>query len=294
MSSAIKKARRLRPKPNYLSAIISVALVLFVLGLFSVVSLHSGHLANYFKEKINIIVELGKNANDNDIQDIITFIKRREESIGETVEHVSKDKALELLKEDFGEDILLLDMPNPLFDVVLFNVKGAYLNSQFLFKMRTDIKNYSSKVSDVYYQESLINSVVDNVERVSYFLLILAVVFALISIVIIHNSIKLALYSNRKLIKNMELVGASWSFIRKPFIFKALLHGLISAVLAIVLLSGVLYYLYSNYPELINILDEKVLIYTVGGMVLIGLLLNFFSTYLVTTKYLKMRFDDLF
>ncbi len=294
MSKAIKRARKLKPKPNYVSAIVSVSLVLFILGLFFIVSFHTNHLADYFKERINIIVELTDNATQRDVDAIVTYIKQTKESKGQSVEHISKDEALDLLKEDFGEDILLLDMPNPLFDVIVFNVKGEYLNTASLLELRTGIKNFSNKVSDVYYQETLINSIVHNVERVSYFLLILALVIGLISLVIIFNSIKLALYANRKLIKNMELIGASWGFIRRPFILRAIVHGLISVIIALILLGAVLYYAYSNYNEILVILDVEIILMTMFGVVVAGLLINIISTFLITTKYLKMSFDDLF
>lgn len=294
MSSKSKTRRKLRPKPNYLSAIISVALVLFLLGLFSIISAHSGDLSDYFKERINIIIELKDNADADKVARIMADLKTRPEIIAESVQFISKEDAIELLKEDFGEDFLLLDMPNPLFDVILFNVKGEYLSREALLQITSNIKQKMSGISEIYYQESLVDSILENVERLSYFILVLGIIFVIVTIALIHNSIKLALYSNRMLIKNMELVGASWGFIQRPFLGKAALHGLISGIIACAMLAGLLYLAIRKYDAILEVLNEQWLILTFAGIIVSGILLTLLSTYLVIRRYLRVQLDDLF
>lgn len=294
MSSKSKTRRKLRPKPNYISAIISVALVLFLLGLFAIISAHSGDLSDYFKERINIIIELKDNTGADKAASMMADLKSRPEIIAESVQFISKEDAIELLKEDFGEDFLLLDMPNPLFDVILFNVKGEYLSREALLQITNDIKQKMSGISEIYYQESLVDSILENVERLSYFILVLGILFVIITIALIHNSIKLALYSNRMLIKNMELVGASWGFIQRPFLGKAALHGLISGIIACAMLAGLLYLAIRKYDAILEVLNEQWLILTFAGIIVSGILLTLLSTYLVIRRYLRVQLDDLF
>lgn len=294
MSSQSKTRRKLRPKPNYISAIISVALVLFLLGLFAIISAHSGDLSNYFKERINIIIELNDNTGADKAARMMADLKTRPEIIAESVQFISKEDAIELLKEDFGEDFLLLDMPNPLFDVILFNVKGDYLSREALLQITNDIKQKMSGISEIYYQESLVDSILENVERLSYFILVLGILFVIITIALIHNSIKLALYSNRMLIKNMELVGASWGFIQRPFLGKSALHGLISGIIASAMLAGLLYLAIRKYDAILQVLNEQWLILTFAGIIVCGILLTLLSTYLVIRRYLRVQLDDLF
>jgi len=294
MSSYSKTNRRLRPKPNYISAIVSVALVLFLIGLFAIISSHSGELADYFKEHINIIVELKENVDSKKVEQVREALVERPEVKEGSVQFISKESAIELLKEDFGEDFLLLDMPNPLYDVLLFNVKGTYLNKESLLLLKNELKSKHFSISEIYYQESLVDSILENVERASYFILILGILFALITIVLIHNSIKLALYSNRMLIKNMELVGASWSFIQRPFLMRALLHGLISGLIASILLAGLLYIALQKYEAIGTIANPEMIALTFGGVILSGILLTLISTYMVVRRYLRLQLDDLF
>lgn len=294
MSSYSKTNRRLRPKPNYISAIISVSLVLFLLGLFSILSTHSGELADYFKEHINIIVELKENVDSKRVEEVRKALLERTEVKEGSIQFISKDSAIVLLKEDFGEDFLLLDMPNPLFDVLLFNVKGEYLNKESLLVLKNDLKSKHFSISEIYYQESLVDSILENVERASYFILILGILFALITIVLIHNSIKLALYSNRMLIKNMELVGASWSFIQRPFLLRAMLHGFISGLIAAALLATLLLLALRKYEAISSIANIEMIAITFGGVIITGVLLTLLSTYMVVRRYLRLQLDDLF
>lgn len=285
--------KKLLPRPNYTTAIVSMSLVLFLFGFFVLLSTHTNELTDYFKEKINVIVELKDKATENDVKKIRQLMAEMPQIKESSIQFISKDEAAQILKEDFGEDFLLLDMPNPLFDVFTFNVEGAFLNKEELSIIQSELKRKSSQINDVYYQETMLDSVLSNVEKMMYFILILACIFMVIALILIHNSIKLSLYSNRVLIRNMELVGASWNFIRKPFMLKSMLHGLISGILACVLLGALFSWVIKNQPEIMDILKMELLAMNAGIILISGMLLTVSSTFIVITGYLKMRMEDL-
>ncbi len=198
-----------------------------------------------------------------------------------------------MMQREFGEDFLKLDLPNPYFDVYSFNVKANYMRADSLQEIRSKIKAFSF-VNDVYYQESLISEVANNLRRVSYLALGLGLFFIFVAVTLIHNTVRLALYANRFLIKNMALVGASWDFISRPYLIRALIHGLISstiAIAAIALLSG---WLQQQLPELRAVSKIQTLVVLYLGLVIVGIFINTASTFFVVKKYLRMRQDDLY
>ena len=290
----MRNKRKLRPKPNYISSIISVSLVLFLLGLFALFSTHSNELAEYFKERINIIVELKQGVDQSKISSVMKDIEKREEIKKGSLRFISRDSAMLLLKEDFGEDFLIMDMPNPLFDVIVFNVNGASLDKSTLFSLKEFIKRTQPAVQDIYYQETMVESIIENVEKVGFGVLILSVLLALIAIALIHNAIKLALYSNRMLIRNMELVGASWSFIQRPFLLRSLGHGLISGIFAALLLFALVYFSTKRFPAVWEVLNLEIVLMILGGIILSGILLTLLSTFWIVNKYLRVQMDELF
>jgi cell division transport system permease protein len=290
----MRNRRKLRPKPNYISSIISVSLVLFLLGLFALFSTHSTELADYFKERINIIVEFKPGVDQNKITTVMGEIGKREEIKKGSLRFISRDSAMVLLKEDFGEDFLIMDMPNPLFDVILFNVNGEALNKGTLFSLREFIKRTQPSVQDVYYQETMVDSIIENVEKIGLGVLIFSILLGLIAIALIHNAIKLALYSNRMLIRNMELVGASWSFIQRPFLLRSLGHGSISGLFAALLVAALVYLAVERYPSILEVLNFEIVGLILAGVFLSGIILTFMSTFWIVNKYLRVQLDELF
>ncbi len=281
-------------KPNYLYAIISVALVLFLLGFFGLVILHAKKLITTYKENLNISIELSESASMAEIDslqnalDNFTFVKP-----GST-RFISKEEAVDLMKDEFGEDFLeRLDLPNPFFNVITFNVRANYLVPDSLKNIKETLTN-TPKVLDVNYPENVTQRIDNNIRRLSIMAAAIAVFFILVAVTLIHNTIRLALYSNRFLIKNMELVGASWEFISRPYIRRAIWHGFISSIIAIIALVAMMYWFWLNLPEMRALLDPVG--YAALGVLItvIGILINSTSTYFVVNKYLKMRIDDLY
>lgn len=282
-----------RTRPNYLYSMISVALVLFVLGFFGVILLHAQQFVRLYKERVNLIVELDESAAIIDMVNLESYLNNAPFVRPGTIQTVSKEKAAEMMRDEFGEAFLKLDLPNPFLDVVFFNLKAEYLDPQKLQQIREEIKGLNA-INDVYYQESLIDNIANNLKKAGYFALGFGLFFILVSATLIHNTIRLALYSNRFLIKNMELVGASWSFISRPYLLRAILHGMLSSLIAILALVGLLYWINHSFPEVYLFQDVRLLLLVIFGIVFLGVLIYALSTFYVVNKYLKMRVDDLY
>ena len=293
MGDILEKTPIQRAKPNYFYTIVSVAMVLFLLGFFGILFLQTQQLTKILKERVSILVELQQDSPQEQIDQLIDQVEKAAYTKSTSLEFITKDEALSSLQADFGEDFVNLDLPNPLYDVLSFHVKSSFMSSEQLASIRQELK-VNPIVKDVYYQAGLVHQIVSNIKKSSWLLLFLSFIFLVIAITLIHNTIRLALYANRFLIKNMELVGATWGFIRKPYIRKSIYHGFISAIIAILLLICLLLLTQTYIPELKNYWYPTSIVSLFMGLILLGILINGFSAYLVVNKYLKMRLDDLY
>jgi len=280
-------------KPNYFYTISSVAIVLFLLGFFCALFSISQQLGQLLKERISILVEIEPTSNPIEVDSLVYAIKSYAMTKSESVLLISKEAALADLQEDFGEDLLRLDLPNPLYDVITFNVKAAYMDSEQLETLRHKLKS-KRFVKDVYYQEGLVHQIVANLQNFSWLFLVIGALFLLITVTLIHNTTRLALYANRFVIKNMELVGATWNFISRPYIKRSILHGIISALIAILFLICLLLWANRYLPGISTLSSSFSLIGIALGLLLLGILINGLSTYFIINKYLSRRIDDLY
>ncbi len=280
-------------RPNFIYAVLSVALVLFLLGFFGLMLIQTKSLVDVFKERVNIMVELEDDTEQASIDKIQELITTSAYARPGSVTFTSKEEAVELLREDFGEDFLNLDLPNPLYDVLTFNVHSHYLVADSLQDIRKSLKRYSF-VSDVYYQESLINEIANNIQRIGYFALLISLFFIFVAVLLIHNTIRLALYANRFLIKNMQLVGASWGFISRPYLIRSLWQGVLSALLAIAALLIINLLVNREISSFVNFGQNWRMWLLFVGLIILGIIITTSSTYYAVNKYLKMRTDDLY
>ena len=293
MSDLLGKPPTKRSKPNYFYSIVSMALVLFLLGFFGLLVLQTQQLIDIFKERVNVLVEVEPGTDSLSIATLLNDLKMVEYTKKASITYTSKEAAIKSLQKDFGEEFMALDLPNPLYDVVTFNVKSQFMKSDLLSQIR---KNFKTKdyVNDVYYQEGLVNVIAKNVKKLGWFALAFSGLFLIVAVTLIHNTIRLALYANRFLIKNMELVGASWGFISWPYIRKSVWHGILSALLAIAGLVLVLLLAQREFVELQALQDLSQSLLLFGGLLALGILISGTSTWFVINKYLKMRLDDLY
>lgn len=293
MSDLLGKSPTKRAKPNYAYSIVSVALVLFLLGFFGLILLQTQKLIDIFKERVAVLIEIAPGADALATETLMKDLQTMDYTKKETIKYISKEEAIHALQKDFGEEFMALDLPNPLYNVITFNVQSEFMKSDLLSQIKKNFKT-RAYVNDVYYQEGLVNVIAKNMKKVSWFALGFSLLFLIVAITLIHNTIRLALYSNRFLIKNMELVGASWGFISRPYIKKSIWHGVLSAILAIGALLLVLLLAQREIVELKALQDFTNSIILFVSLMILGMLISGVSTWYVINKYLKMRLDDLY
>ncbi len=282
-----------RNKPTFLYAIISVALVLFIVGFFSITALHGRHLVRLFKEKVDVWLELKNNTPPEEIVRIVRQVEQQPFVKAETVKFIPRSQAMKLMQEDLGEKSLLETTPDLLRDVIQCNVRAEYLQDDSLNQWRETLRQ-DTMIEELYFEAANTGNISANIQNLGYITLALGFLLIFAAITLIHNTIRLALFANRFLIKNQELVGASWSFISRPYLQRGLLNGLWSAVLAIIALLATLWWIQTLLPEVEDIENFDYVIIVFIALVLLGVLISGLSTWFVVNKFLKMRVDDLY
>ncbi len=280
-----------KTKTIYVSTVISISLVLLMLGLLGLILVHGKKLSNYVKE--NIVLNVIINEGTKEV-DVLALQKQIEVTqYVKSTQYISKELAARNLTEDLGEDFIKFLGYNPLLSSIDIYLKADYANNQSIAVL-SKILSKNSLVNEVRYQKSLIDNINQNIRAISLVLLGFGSVLLIIAVALINNTIRLAIYSQRFLIKSMQLVGATRSFIRKPFIIYGILHGLIAGLVAIILLLVTLYFSQQQIPELVILRD-----YYEFGMVFlivigIGIFISGMSTYFAVTKYLKLKSNHLY
>lgn len=282
--------------PSYIYVILSVSLVLFLLGFFSLFLLHAPKWIKAYKEQVSVMIEVKEETSEEQLGELINSLKEKSYIKSETIKYISKEDVAKEMKEELGVAENTLNVLNPFYDMVHFNLEASYMQSDSLKQIRTTILQ-SSFVKDVFYQELLVDQINENLRKIGFVALLLGLFFIIVAVVLIHNTIRLAMYSNRFVIKNMQLVGATWKFITRPYLSRSLYNGFWSGLLAIVLLVLIVFLIDNHFPELrldIWLDDFLGLLIIMTGLIILGILICYVSTYFVVNKYLKMRIDDLY
>ncbi|MBL7795935.1 MAG: hypothetical protein JNJ90_05465 [Saprospiraceae bacterium] len=282
-----------RTKPTYLYAIASMAMVLFLVGLFALMVLHGNNLVALFKEKVDVWLEFKPDTPQEDIARIIQEVRRQPFVKPESVTYITREQATATMREDLGDESLLADIPNLMRDVVRFNVRADFFVQDSLRKWRNELRQ-DSLVAELYVEAANTGNIGRNIENIGWITLALSILLIFAAVTLIHNTIRLALYANRFVIKNQELVGASWGFITRPYLRRGILNGLWSAMLAIGVLIAVLNWSQSRMPELKDLQDLNGILVIFVGLLALGVLLSGLSTWFVVNKFLRMRVDDLY
>lgn len=291
MRSSFEKFQKRRLISSYFSVVLSIFLVLFLLGILGLFVINSKRLSDNFKEEIAMTVFFKNEANDSVINAFKDQLKA-EKFIKSSV-YVTKEEAAKNHKDIIGEDFMEFLGMNPLqnsFDIYL---KSEYINTESIRKIESTFR-MNEMVSDVVYDKQLISLVNDNIQKVSMWILIVCGIFGLVAVLLINSSMRLSIYSNRFIIKTMQMVGATKSFIRKPFIWRSIRLGVLGSLLAIAALAGVLYYLDVNYPDLEVLAQPELVGAVLVGVLLVGILITWISTFFATTRFLNLRTDDLY
>lgn len=291
MSDSFEKFQKRRVITSYFSVVLSIFLVLFLLGILGLFVINSKRLSDNFKEEIVMTVFFKNEATDSVTTAFNSELKTAK--FAKSFEYVSKEKAAAQHKKVIGEDFMQFLGVNPLQNSFDIHLKADFVTNQEIAKIENRLRK-NAMIADIVYDKQLVTMVNDNVKNISMWILIISGVFALISVLLINSSLRLSIYSNRFIIKTMQMVGATKSFIRKPFIKTNVILGFIGAVLAILALIGVLAYIQSAFPNL-GILENQIAIGIVLlGVLVLGIVITLISTYFATQRFLNLRTDDLY
>ncbi|HEY4617476.1 MAG TPA: permease-like cell division protein FtsX [Flavobacterium sp.] len=291
MSSSFDRFQKRRLISSYFSVVLSVFLVLFLLGILGFFIINSQKLANDFKEKIAMTVFFKNEANDSILKGFGKELKVA--PYAKSSVFVSKEAAAKQHTDIIGEDFMTFLGENPLQNSYDIHLKAAYVEKDSIAKIEKQLRA-NPMVSDIVYDKQLVNMVNDNIKKVSMWILIISGFLTFIAVLLINSSLRLSIHSNRFIIKTMQMVGATKSFIRKPFVMRSIRLGMLGAALAILALLGVLAYVETSFPDL-GILNDKILIAVVLLAVLgFGILITWLSTYFATQRFLNLRTDDLY
>lgn len=291
MASSYEKYQKRRLISSYFSVVLSVFLVLFLLGLLSLFVINSKKLSDDFKEEIPMSVYFKDAASDSILKAFGEKLKAS--AFVKTDTFVSKETAASKHKDIIGEDFMQFLGFNPLQNSYDIHLKADYVQVDSIKKIEQDFKQ-NKMISDIVYDKHLVDLVNDNVKKITFWMLVITGFLALIAVLLINSSMRLSIYSNRFIIKTMQMVGATKSFIRKPFIMRSIKLGIVGALLAIMGIVGVLFYIDSNFPKL-GILENQLMIGAVLlGVLVLGILISWFSTFFATQKFLNLRTDDLY
>ena len=281
-----------RSKPNYIYSVIGVAIVLFIMGIMGWLFLNLQAIGDNFKEDIRISVYL-RTSDKNTIDKIQQFIAGQD--YAKNVEYVDKDKAKAIWNKENNEDWAKILDVNPLPESVDFFAKANYVNVDSLTKISAAIENqFKNEVADIQYPKSLVTNLNERATKIGLIFLVMSIVLCIIVIISIDNTIRLAMFSNRFLIKTMQMVGATRNFISKPLLIKALVNGLISAGIAIVLLFGLIEWASMQFPQIRTLQSTSTSMLLFGGLIVLGVVISVLSTYRSVLKYLKMKLDELY
>jgi cell division transport system permease protein len=291
MSKSFEKYQKRRLRSSYFSVIVSVALVLFLLGLLGLLILKTKTISDHFKEQVAVTVFLNDSAKKKDIQKLQSDLEKKEYT--KAVIFTSKENAAKEYSEDIGEDFIEYLGKNPLKNAITVFVKSDFVTPEKMSEIDKVISK-NKFVFEVSYDKPLINLLTKNIQRISLWVLVFSGLFMLIAIVLINSAIRLSVYSKRFTIKTMQMVGATKGFIRKPFIWKGVQLGVLGAIVAVLGVFGVMYYIHKNLPEM-TIFDDKVLVATLfGSILIIGILITLLSTFFATKRFLNLRTEDLY
>ena len=276
---------------QFITSSISTTLVLLLLGLVVFFVLGAHNLSIYVRENINFSVLISDDMKEADILKLQKKLDK--EPFVKQTEYISKKQALKEQSEAMGTDPEEFLGYNPFTASIEIKLHSDYANSDSIPKIEKMIKK-NTNIQDVLYQRELIDLVNDNIRNISLVLLALAVVLALISFALINNTIRLAIYSKRFLIHTMKLVGASWGFIRRPFLRRNIWSGVLAGIMADAILMGTAYWLVSYEPELIRVITPEVMLLVSGSVLIFGVVITFLCAYLSINKYLRMKASTLY
>jgi cell division transport system permease protein len=291
------KKKRLGSYP-YVSVVFSISLALFMIGALGMLAIHSKKLTSLIQENIEMQVYLKKNISDAQRIKIRKLLEgydfvAKDNTGRARISHISKEDGAKEFIAETGEDFVEFLGENPLRDEFVINIDNEHQTEIEMVSIASTLEGLSG-VFEVEYVKNLVQTINKNIAKISMVLGGFAVILVLVVIVLVNNTIKLALFSQRFLIRSMQLVGATSSFIRRPFLLRSILHGIAGALIATVLLLALAEYAYSKVNELVLLKDNNLTILLIGFLVVLGGSIGFLSSLRSVNKYLKLSLDELY
>lgn len=288
-----KSSNRGRVAGSYFMSMMSIALVLFLLGVFALLMMHAQKLSNHLKENIGFEVVMNSNAKETKILQLQKELDAM--PAVKSTEYITKEEAIRRLSDDLGEDFLqwLGNEENPLLPSIDVRFNADWANNDSIQVIQSQLLK-NTDIKEIYYQKSLVGVINQNVNRIGLALMAASLILLIIAITLIRNTIRLSVYSKRFLVRSMQLVGATPAYIRRPFIRSGVLQGFFGALIADALLALLIYGLDQRLPELALVQDYKIIIGIFVGIIGLGILLGGLSTRLALRKYLHADVDRLY
>ena len=291
MDKSFEKYQKRRLQSSYLSVIISISLVLFLIGILGLFVIKANSITEHFKEKVTMTIFLNDNAKKKDVEILKAELKKA--AYAKSVTYISKKEAAKKYSEEIGEDFIKFLGDNPLKNAIDLSLKSAFVTPEKMAEIEKKLLNRSI-IAEVSYDKPLIELLTKNITRLSFWMLIFSGVFTLIAVVLINSSIRLSVYSKRFTIKTMQMVGATKGFIRTPFIWKSVQLGILGAMVAIFGLVAFVLYINKTIPELEMLSDYEMLGVLFAAIIVLGILITWISTFFATQRFLNLRTDELY
>ena len=288
----MKTKKRINPevskvRSNLISIFLINTVVLFTLSLIGFTYLHSTSIENYFKETITISVFLKNDTKESENKQLIKLL-RLDDNV-KSINYLSKEDAAKIFSSEIGEEFVGFLGYNPLLDAVTVQLNGDKIDIYNIESFIENLENFDF-IEEIEYDKPLVEALSKNFEKIGLWIMIISVVFFLTSFILINNSIKISIYSKRDIIKTMQLVGATSKFIRRPFILNYLKISLFSSIISIFILYVLIYQLNLQVEEINFFTNPSDTVLLISFIITFGLLTSFISSFLVTQKYLKLKF----
>ncbi len=291
MASSFEKYQKRRLITSYFSVVISIALVLFLVGLLALLVLNTKKVADHFKEQIALSIYLKDTAKEVEIDQLQKSLALAEYT--KSIEFVSKEEAAKDYSKEIGEDFMEFLGYNPLQNSIDVYFNADYVSETKVAEISRDLGE-KEFVDEIVYDKPLIALLNDNIKRLSFWILAVSGLLTFIAVLLINSSIRLSVYAKRFTIKTMQMVGATKRFIRRPFILKSVKLGIIGSSISLIGMAVVLYYLDKSFPELNLISDEILLAGIFAGVLVLGILISWLSTFFATQRFLNLKTDELY
>ncbi len=291
MSKSFEKYQKRRLLASYVSVILSITMVLLMVGFLGLTVLKYRNLSGYFKEKVSVTLYLKNNLEEAKRTELKTYLQEKE--YVNKINFVSRKQAAEDFSKDIGEDFLTFLGDNPLKSYYEIGLKADFVSPAQLVYIAKELEK-NTFIDEVAYDAPLVDLLTKNIKTIGFWLVVGASVLAFIAILLLNSSIRLSIYAKRFTIKTMQMVGATKSFIRKPFIWTSIRLGLVGALFASLLILAFCYKVNDKLPALALLEDTQVLGMVIGGVFLVAIVITLFSSFLATQRFLRLKTDQLY